>query len=240
MSRLLAIGDIHGSLSLLEQLLGYIRPTSADRLVFLGDYIDRGPDSCGVIDRLLVLARQFPDTVFLRGNHDQLMLDALAEWGTLPGWPRLRDRSPRYYARSSASDSTIWLLNGGVQALASYGIPLAADPTQTDISAIPAEHLRFLRETCLWWQTEQFLFVHAGTDPHQPLQNQDPYTLLWDRSSPQPRDDGLLQIVGHTPTSDSLPAQEPGRLCIDTGACYGRALTCVEVRTQTIWQALGD
>ena len=96
--RTLAIGDIHGMATSLDALLEAVRPTDADQLVFLGDYVDRGPDSCGVIERLLVQKECFPKTVFLRGNHEIMMAQA----------------------RVSKSDSRIWQSVGGREALNSY------------------------------------------------------------------------------------------------------------------------
>jgi len=86
--RLIAIGDIHGHFDKLTRLLDQVTPTPEDRLVFLGDYIDRGPASKGVVDYLMELSREFPLTVFLRGNHEQMMLDCIAGYAPerLPGW----------------------------------------------------------------------------------------------------------------------------------------------------------
>ena len=95
--RLLAVGDIHGCRQPLRDLLARVAPTAADQLVFLGDYVDRGPDSAGVIDDLLALRARLPETVFLRGNHDQMLLDVLA-----------------------GGDPSLFLFNGGGQTIASY------------------------------------------------------------------------------------------------------------------------
>jgi len=94
--RLIAIGDIHGHLDKLERLLQLIMPTDNDKLVFLGDYIDRGPDSAGVVDHLIQLPDRFPQTVFLRGNHEQVAMDALVSCvpGCLPGYRPLVDLDP--------------------------------------------------------------------------------------------------------------------------------------------------
>jgi serine/threonine protein phosphatase 1 len=113
--RLLAIGDIHGCLDQLRELLARVVPTPHDQLVFLGDYVDRGPDSAGVVEVLLTLRDQLPRTVFLRGNHEQMLLDVLA-----------------------GGDPAIFLLNGGEQTIASYrnrGDGRRPLPTGTSITA---------------------------------------------------------------------------------------------------------
>lgn len=236
MPRLLAFGDIHGCRDLLAALLQQVRPTSGDRLVFLGDYVDRGPDSRGVIEHLLQLRQTHPETVFLRGNHEQMLLDAFAEWGRLPDWEPLRRRSAAFRAAAPPSDVQLWLANGGYQALASYGIPFETLDSP-DLTRLPAAHLAFLRQTVLWHVEDDWLFVHADADPARPPAKQDPYRLLWSRhpapaAGPWPR-----LVVGHTPTRDGRPADEPGRLNLDTGAVYGRALSCCDLRSGNLWQA---
>lgn len=237
MSRLLAIGDIHGCHSALVQLIELIQPTGDDRVVFLGDYVDRGPHSREVLDYLLDFRQHHPSAIFLRGNHDQLMLDALAEWGHLPGWSRLRDISPRFRQQASGSDGAIWLQNGGMQALDSYGITLQSDLAQIDMTPLPHDHLEFLMATGWWHRQEQYLFVHAAAESETMLEEQDPYTFLWERMPAPGGGREAIQIVGHSPTADGLPLWEAGRIRIDTGACFGRALTCLEVRGGTYWQA---
>lgn len=239
MTRLLAIGDIHGRLDLLDRLLAQVRPTAADRLVFLGDYIDRGPESRGVLERLLQLREALPATVFLRGNHEQLLLDALAEAGRLPHWTPLRRLSPRFAAEASGSDLQLWLYNGGVQVLLDYGI-CADSGAIPDFSLIPAPHLDFLQTTRLWHAENGILFVHAGADPGREPAEQDPYLLLWGRRLPPLPAGAPLQVVGHTPTRDGRPLREGGRLYLDTGAVYGRALACCDLLSDALWLASDD
>src|SRR4051812_9915865 len=115
--RALAIGDVHGVSAALDALLTAVAPTPADRLVFLGDYVDRGPDTRGVLDRLIRLRTAFPNAVFLRGNHELMMTRA----------------------RGDRSEARMWLSVGGTQALASYGKGAGLD-------AVPAGHWEFLTE----------------------------------------------------------------------------------------------
>jgi len=224
--RVIAIGDIHGELDQLNRLLNTVGPADNDRFVFLGDYIDRGKNSKGVIDRLISFHEEFPDTVFIRGNHDQMLLDALIEDGAVTGL-RLRDQSSTYRASASESDVEIFLFNGGEQTLRSYRI--------AHISDFPKKHIDFFESTRTWWRFKEFIFVHAGVERGIPLEMQDPFVLMWERMSP-PGQDGSIHVVGHHPTTDGEPYFEPGRYNLDTGAVYGRTLTACDVLTKKVWQ----
>lgn len=109
--RLLAVGDIHGCRRQLAELLDRVGPTAGDRLVFLGDYVDRGPDSAGVVDDLIALRERFPETIFLRGNHEQMLLDVLA-----------------------GDDPATFLLNGGGKTIASYRARHAWPPPDAHVA----------------------------------------------------------------------------------------------------------
>lgn len=226
--RLIAIGDIHGELDQLNRLLHTIAPTPDDRFVFLGDYIDRGKNSKGVIDRLIHFHEEFPDTIFIRGNHDQMLLDALIEVDVISG-QQLRDQSQAFSERSSGSDMEIFVSNGGRQTLRSYQISCFTE--------FPAEHIAFFQSTRLWWRVEPFVFVHAGVEQGVPLEWQDPFVLMWERMAP-PGKDGEIHVVGHHPTSDGKPYFEPGRYYLDTGAVYGNNLTACDVLTRKVWQVM--
>lgn len=211
--RLIAIGDIHGQHEKLENLLAQIRPTQQDQLVFLGDYIDRGPDSKGVIDCLIRLGKDFPKTVFLRGNHEQMVLDLLDQ--------RRRERTGGIWGWQ------VWLMNGGKEALESYGVE--------KIDEIPQSHKDFLENTRLWYRQDGFFFVHAGYDENYPLEDQEDGDLLWTRYCPPGKKE--IHVVGHTPVDDEEPFFEEGRYNLDTGATYGGKLTACDVLTRGIWQA---
>lgn len=223
--RLIAIGDIHGELDKLNRLLNIVQPSASDRLVFLGDYVDRGKNSKGVIDRLIEVHQRFPQTIFIRGNHDQMLLDALVEIDAMAG-KQLRDVSLKYRECSTQSDMDVFLSNGGSETLRSYRL--------RDMADFPAEHILFLAATRLWWQYENFVFVHAGVAPDVPLEMQDHFDLLWERMSP-PGKDGEIHVVGHHPTQGE-PYFEPGRYNLDTGAVYGQKLTACDVLTKECWQ----
>jgi serine/threonine protein phosphatase 1 len=223
---LIAIGDIHGQLDQLNRLLNAVKPAVGDRFVFLGDYIDRGKNSKGVIDRLILFRAEFPDTIFIRGNHDQMLLDALIDVGAMPG-QRLRDQSATYRGCSSAADIEIFLFNGGKETLRSYGISHLTD--------FPQEHIDFIEATLHWWRCEPFVFVHAGIGRGIPLEMQDPFVLMWERMSP-PGQEGEIHVVGHHPTANGEPYFEAGRYNLDTGAVYGQTLTACDVLTRQVWQ----
>jgi len=204
--RLLAFGDIHGCLAELNQLLESVAPAADDQLVFLGDYIDRGPDSAGVIDRLLELRRQQPDAVFLRGNHEQMLLDFLD------------NGSPGHF-----------LANGGAETIASY--------RQGDRWPPPPDHLDFFRNLRTLYETENFIFVHAGLRPGIALEEQDDQDLLWIRWEflESDADWGKPVVFGHTPRQTPLLGRN--RIGLDTGCVYGRQLTCCDLLSGRIWQA---
>jgi serine/threonine protein phosphatase 1 len=204
--RLLAVGDIHGCLDQLKTLMTQVAPKLADRVVFLGDYVDRGPDSAGVIDYLIEFNRIFPSTCFLRGNHEQMFIDYL-----------------------DGHDPTSFLVNGGLKTLNSY--------QSSGQWPIPSSHRTFIDALLDYYETEDYIFVHAGLRPGIPLAEQDSSDLLWIRRDfiTSSYDWGKTVVYGHTPLEEPLLAET--RLGLDTGCVYGRQLTCCDVRTRQIWQA---
>ncbi len=228
--RVIAVGDIHGTLHKLIPLMEKIVPSDDDRFIFLGDYIDRGTRSKGVVDYLIAFSQKFPASIFLRGNHEQMLLDALAENGIIPDGSRLRDLSPRFARNAWVCDTAILLQNGGMETLASYG---------GGLGRIPEEHRAFFRQTQLMHRHRRFLFAHGGFDPDQPLDDQkDPYLILWQRDHHRVLDQlktrNLILVHGHTPGPLKLNQHI---ISLDTGAVYGRELTACDVLTKTVWQA---
>ena len=204
--RLLAVGDIHGCLDQLRRLLEQVQPTPDDRVVFLGDYIDRGPATREVIDFLIDFSRSFPRSVFLKGNHEAMFLDFLTG----------RERLP-------------FLLNGGQATLESY--------ERARSVTIPPEHRAFLAALRLSFETERFIFVHAGLRPGLVLKEQREEDLLWIRRDfldALEADWGKTVVFGHTPLQEPLIA--PGRIGLDTGAVYGRYLSCCDVENLRFWR----
>ena len=217
--RIYAIGDVHGCDARLATLHAIIaediarRPVPAPLLLHIGDYVDRGPDSAGVVGRLL---RGNPidhvPVINLKGNHEQTMLDALSG-----------DRAA----------GTDWLFQGGRPALESYG----ADPDGPRAQwagAVPAEHMGFLRGLAMSHREGGYLFVHAGIRPGVPLDAQAPEDLLRIRQPFLYTDQafGVVVVHGHTPVK--APVVRANRIDIDTGAVFGGPLTCAVLEGGTI------
>jgi serine/threonine protein phosphatase 1 len=210
--RVYAIGDVHGCLDRLMAMHGLIaddlarRPTAEPLLVHLGDYVDRGPDSAGVVARLADGA-PVPGvpTVNLMGNHEHMMLAAIAS--------------------GEAEATQLWLANGGADSLLSWQVPHSAQPKEWP-GYIPRPHLLFLRDLAARHQAGGYLFAHAGIRPGIPLERQSRHDLMWIRepflSSRQSFD--VVVVHGHTPRQE--PVVRPNRIGIDTGAVMGGVLTC--------------
>ena len=203
MENIFAIGDIHGCHDPLLELLERIPiDWSRDQLVFMGDYIDRGPKSFEVVDHLVGLKALHPGIVFLKGNHEQMLADYL-----------------------SGKDRVTYLYNGGQQTLESYmkhARPAMPYP-------IPDPHLRFFESLALFHETENYIFVHAGLRQDVPLDQQGPEDLLWIREKfiYTTRSFGKRVVFGHTPFDE--PLVEPNKIGIDTGAVFGNKLTCLQL-----------
>lgn len=213
--RTLAIGDVHGSALALDTLLAAVAPAPADRLVFLGDYVDRGPDTRGVLDRLIRVRREFPHAVFLRGNHELMMT---------------RSRGDR-------SECRMWLSVGGDKALMSYAKPGAVGR----LDDVPAEHWEFLtRHLVDYFETDTHLFVHANLDPGIPLAEQTEGPLFWEFLHPDraaPHASGKTVVCGHSSQKSGVVLDLGHTICLDTFAYGGGYLTCLDVDSLRYWQA---
>lgn len=210
--RILAIGDIHGCYTALTTLLEIVLPGPGDLVVALGDFVDRGPQSRESIDLLLELEQRCR-LVALRGNHEEMMLEAV----------------------QSSADLSGWLMYGGIETLLSYQIP----PGEFTLEKLPPAHLQFLTERCRdFFETEAFQFVHAGFDPKLPLDQQSPHLLRWDKLADRgPHQSGKLTICGHTRQESGLPLNLGHTICIDTWVYGAGWLTCLDVDTKHYWQA---
>lgn len=208
--RVYAVGDTHGCADQLDAIHARIAEDAAaapepERLiVYLGDYVDRGPDSRGVIER--VLARPIDAAaVYLRGNHEAMMLDVL-------------DRP------TDEAALALWLRNGGVATLSSYGLS-GEDPPETWAGRLPQAHLAFLHGLAHSHRAGGYLFAHAGIRPGVALDAQDADDLIWIREPflCSDADHGVVVVHGHTPRS--APVIRSNRIGLDTGAVYGGKLT---------------
>ncbi|OFX01485.1 MAG: hypothetical protein A3E78_06790 [Alphaproteobacteria bacterium RIFCSPHIGHO2_12_FULL_63_12] len=219
--RAYAIGDIHGCAGLLDDLLALIDKDDGgarSRLILLGDYVDRGGDSRTVIDRLVALSAARPDTIFLKGNHEQAMLDFLDQ-------PELNEE---------------WLHWGGDKTLESYGVEdiwrrHPGDLARDLAEALPAAHRAFIGALDLWRLCGDYAFVHAGFKPGVPIDDQRAEDCLWIRgefhnAAPEQRPDKVV-IHGHHPVKKPLDAG--WRVDVDTGAVWSDALTAVALEGTT-------
>jgi serine/threonine protein phosphatase 1 len=196
-----AIGDIHGSLHKLRDLMMLCERHADGRtasFIFLGDYIDRGPDSRGVVEALMDMQSRQPDRVIaLKGNHEAVALEVV----------------------DGETEAELWLREGGTATLRSYDIDDARD--------LPDEHIAWLRALPLCYDDGRRFFVHAGVDSEKPLGAQRDRDLIWIREPflSDARDYGRLIVHGHTPQTDGIPDFRGNRLNLDTGAVFGRPLT---------------
>lgn len=222
--RIFAVGDIHGCISELDELLAKIDAiisgdkttagTVDNTLIFLGDYVDRGPDSKAVIDRLLGVSKTYGQVIFLKGNHEAAMLDFL----------------------DHPDDMFQWLDWGGEATLASYGVDNVLGRAPEDLAAelrenLPASHEEFLRNLTLLHQAGDYIFVHAGLRPGVALDEQQEEDLLWIRGAfhnTAAKDRPAQTIVhGHQPLRKPLDAG--WRVDVDTGACWSGVLTALMI-----------
>ncbi len=223
-TRIYAIGDIHGCDGLLEDLLGRIRadaaaaPESRKLLVCLGDYVDRGPDSAAVIERL---TRDPPigfETVFLKGNHEDYMLRFLADPAVGRSWLINGGRA----TATSYGVSTVDIRHGGAAELGKLGTM-----RQTLNDNLPTSHRAFLDSLVPCHREGDYLFVHAGIRPGVPLAEQRVEDLLWIRGPflSSPDDHGVVVVHGHTPV-DAVEFRF-NRINVDTGAVWTGRLTAL-------------
>jgi serine/threonine protein phosphatase 1 len=220
--RLYAIGDVHGRRDCLGDALARIdadlaaRPAPDHRIVLLGDYVDRGPDSAGVLEDLIARQGRDPRLICLRGNHDDAFHLFLEE------------------GRHDVAD--FWLTWGGVETLASYGIVVERDARylghapirRAALAKVPGAHRDFLGELPLAARYGDYFFCHAGVRPGVPLDLQDPEDMMWVRDAflDSEEDFGVVVVHGHTPNRNG-PEVRSNRIGIDTEAWATGRLTCL-------------
>lgn len=222
-----AIGDIHGRRDLLRRLLDRIeddRDGAFAEYIFLGDYVDRGDDSAGVLSDLILLATR-PDlqATFLKGNHEAAMLDFLGDPALGPEWVRY----------------------GGAETLASYGVRPPAGSSAEGLDSwtncrdalaarvLPA-HKRFLENLRVLETRGDYLFVHAGVDPARPIEEQGEEEFLWIRGAFLNSQKPLDRIVVHGHTPEDQPVSDGRRIGVDTGAYLTGRLTAVRLQDERV------
>ena len=214
-----AIGDVHGQITQLEALLALLPLTSEDTLLFLGDYIDRGENSRAVVERLIEIKAERPDTIFLRGNHEELLLNAFDE--------QEETRTEEGEDAEVPEKTLLWLQNGGWETLRSYS------PSEfSDWKAVfPETHLQFFRDTKREHITDAYHFVHAGIALPGQIWDGMEYGLddrLWIREPFLSSGDdynGRIVIFGHTPQRTGRPLMMRNKIGLDTAAVFGGPLT---------------
>lgn len=234
------VGDIHGQLAQLKLICKRIFPLrksegELDRLVLLGDYIDRLPESHLVVDFLIEAKKKYKDQlILLRGNHEQLLLDAI-------------------HPSKNSSNYRMWMANGGEETLKGY-LRRAGEnidnpytiPRFRIIDFIPKEHLDFYNSLEYYYETESFIFVHAGCDPTSPLLNQDRHELMWDRELFQiiikecviPKiepDWSKTLVTGHNGNTAGEPLITKKFMMIDCS--YKRKLLAIELNSMEAFEA---
>lgn len=226
-ARAYAIGDIHGCLDLLDELLERIeqdnrgRPAKRTYIVFLGDLIDRGPASAGVVERLRNYRPDFATPVFISGNHEEVMLRVL---------------------HGEADILADWLKFGGAECLESYGIDVAAlkrvepeEALRRIRAQLPKAHVEFLEGFNDTFRFGDYVFVHAGIRPGIDLDHQDQYDLRWIREPflSDREQHGFVIVHGHT-ICDEVE-ERPNRIGLDTGAYRNGVLTALGIEDGVRW-----
>ncbi len=211
-----AIGDIHGCLYHLEKLMDLVSPDlERHPLVFMGDYIDRGPKSAEVVEYIINLKKSYnPENIIcLMGNHERMFLDYL-----------------------DSREEMLFLMNGGCTTVASYW----GEYGDRLLRRLPPGHWDFYRSLKPYYQTDDYIFVHAGLRPGRPLAEQTEEDYLWIRKEfiASDYDFGRRVIFGHTPVR--VPLIMPNKIGIDTGAVYGNRLTCVLLPEEKFFSVSGE
>jgi serine/threonine protein phosphatase 1 len=215
-----------------------IEPQVDDQFVFLGDYVDRGTQTPDVLDWLIAFKQQYPGTIFLRGNHEQMLLDAISAAGAKDnnegslkwsGYPQRNGLpAPIYFFVSC----------GGSETLAAYRAIHQNYDLFDAFKAIPQGHLDFLQQTVFSYTHDRFMFVHASVDPEDVTGEKDNHhAFLWERAPLWKADSTWEKTVVHGHTPVDQPSFSQLEINLDTGAGYDGYLSACNVLTQEVWQA---
>ncbi|MBC7863971.1 MAG: serine/threonine protein phosphatase [Bacteroidia bacterium] len=206
-----AVGDIHGCFTALVRIFNSLEIGKDDKAIFLGDYIDRGHNSKEVIEWMLEKSTN-PNFIFLKGNHELMMLEA----------------------RTNFARFSIWQWNGGHKVLDNYGI---GDETDW-VNKIPEAHWKFIESTKKYYTVGNFIFVHAALVPGVPLEQQHDDIVYWKHAEvPEMYSQNKIVVCGHTSRKNGQIANFGHTICVDTWACGGQWLTCLDVTTGNFLQA---
>jgi serine/threonine protein phosphatase 1 len=210
--RSIVIGDIHGCSLALKAIIAAIDVQAEDTIITLGDYVDRGPDSKGVLDHLIDLERRC-HLIALKGDHDEML------------------RTTRASGLTNRPLFDFWIASGGNATIVSY--------ESAGCTVLPPEHVAFLERLRLYHETNSHIFVHANYVPNQPVAKQSPDTLLRLRLEklPGPHYSKKTVVVGHTRQKDGAILDVGYLKCIDTGCGFGGPLTALDVDSGKVWQA---
>lgn len=211
------VGDIHGCLAEVRYLIEQLPLELGDRLVFLGDYIDRGPHSMGVVSYLLELPKQANvNAVFLKGNHEDMFLD---------------------YLGLAGNHGDVFLANGGLATLASYGISAPSFGGAEVAEQLPRAHLNFYQNLKTFCIVNAYLCVHAGIQPLKKLEEQTAAEMYWIRGEfiRNPHKLPFTVLFGHTPQKEAL-FDLPYKIGLDTGLVYGNKLSCLAIEEKVLYQ----
>ncbi|MDB9741515.1 serine/threonine protein phosphatase [Akkermansiaceae bacterium] len=210
--RTLAIGDIHGCLNALKELVEKVNLQPQDTLITLGDYVDRGTHSKGVIDYLIEL-REKCNLITLQGNHEELMDKAFSE---------------------SEMDMMMWFNVGGLATMYSY----QREADIPEVPEIPEAHWDFIDACLPYHETDTHIFVHGGLKPEVDIESQELNDLLWLRFDElKAHKSGKIIVCGHTPQRDHKINDKGYAICIDTHVFAGGFLSCLDVDSGEVWQA---
>lgn len=221
MERTLVISDIHGELNKFNRLLEKVKYDSReDQLILLGDYVDRGPDSKGVLNKTAELRKE--GAIVLRGNHEDLMLAS---------------------ANGDEKATEIWLRNGGVETLESYGIFISEKDMTFPQNDAFKQHLSYIESLEYYYETNDYIYVHGGVDPNRPVHETPPSILVWIRDDFHHNYNGKKTVVfGHTRTESlhgkkdhSVYFGDNNIIGIDGGAVFGGQLNCLEIHSGEIY-----
>jgi len=217
--RVYVIGDLHGCAEEPAILLDHLESSEGleedDLVIFLGDYIDRGPDTRGVLELMLEFQRKFPRSRFLKGNHEDMLLDFLGFGGRL---------------------GQAFLYNGGLETIQSYGISVFQPPEEM-VNTFPPEHFKFLTALESIILVDGFACVHAGLNPLRDIDAQNDNDVLWIRDDfiSNVHSFNRTVVFGHTPHQEVF-MDIPYKIGLDTGLVFGNKLTCLELMNGQVLQ----